>query len=145
MTLIEDSIPGAAQPRPQWRGVVALVSLLVLSVFSNAIYPPLLSIPSIRSTAWPVFAIMIACAVASLVLARRWRRPLTWVIAGVNTALPLSFAGAFFGLLALPHVDPRVGTQFPDFTLRDQNERPVALAEVLSQGPALLVFYRGHW
>lgn len=47
---------------------------------------------------------------------------------------------------------PQVGQKAPDFTLVDANNKPVALAELLSQpingkAPkgALLIFYRGYW
>jgi len=38
-----------------------------------------------------------------------------------------------------------VGDEAPDFTLPDAHGHPVALAEALRQGPAILVFYRGGW
>jgi hypothetical protein len=45
---------------------------------------------------------------------------------------------------------PRVGQKAPEFTLPDQNAKPVALADlILSQagkpGGAVLIFYRGFW
>ncbi|HTZ81430.1 MAG TPA: peroxiredoxin-like family protein [Stellaceae bacterium] len=38
-----------------------------------------------------------------------------------------------------------VGDAAPDFTLPDAHGRPVALADALRHGPAILVFYRGGW
>ena len=38
-----------------------------------------------------------------------------------------------------------VGDRAPDFTLSDQLGRLVRLAEILAQGPVILVFYRGDW
>ena len=40
---------------------------------------------------------------------------------------------------------PRVGQKAPDFTLPDQNGKPVALTDLLSRNGAVLIFYRGHW
>lgn len=47
---------------------------------------------------------------------------------------------------------PQVGQKAPEFTLIDTNNKPLALAELLSQpingkAPkgALLIFYRGYW
>ena len=33
----------------------------------------------------------------------------------------------------------------PDFTLPDQAGAPVALADLVAHGPAVVVFYRGFW
>jgi hypothetical protein len=41
---------------------------------------------------------------------------------------------------------PRVGENAPELTLPDQNEKPVALADLVSGSKAvLLIFYRGFW
>src|SRR5947207_5119155 len=41
---------------------------------------------------------------------------------------------------------PRVGDKAPEFTLPDQDEKPVALAEVVSGSKAVrLMFYLGFW
>ena len=40
---------------------------------------------------------------------------------------------------------PRIGEKAPAFTLPDQNNRPIALADLLSPHGAILIFYRGHW
>jgi hypothetical protein len=41
---------------------------------------------------------------------------------------------------------PRVGERAPEFTLVDQNGKPVALADLLSGSKAVvLIFYRGFW
>ncbi len=41
---------------------------------------------------------------------------------------------------------PRVGQKAPEFTLPDQNGKPVALADSLSRSKAVaLIFYRGFW
>jgi hypothetical protein len=40
---------------------------------------------------------------------------------------------------------PRVSEKAPEFTLPDQNGKPVALADLVSPNGAVLIFYRGHW
>jgi cytochrome oxidase Cu insertion factor (SCO1/SenC/PrrC family) len=42
---------------------------------------------------------------------------------------------------------PRVGQKAPDFTLPDQDGKPVALADLISEPGkgAVLIFYRGFW
>lgn len=41
---------------------------------------------------------------------------------------------------------PRVGEKAPEFTLEDQNEKAVALADLLARSKAVaLIFYRGFW
>jgi AhpC/TSA family len=67
------------------------------------------------------------------------------------TVALLAFAffayGVFYVARQLPAsaAAPRVGQKAPDFTLPDQNGRPVALADLISGKGALLIFYRGHW
>jgi peroxiredoxin len=38
-----------------------------------------------------------------------------------------------------------VGDVAPEFTLRDQHDRPFALSEALQRGPAVVLFVRGGW
>jgi uncharacterized protein with PQ loop repeat len=41
---------------------------------------------------------------------------------------------------------PRVGQKAPEFTLPDQDDKPVALANLVSGSKAVvLIFYRGFW
>src|SRR5690242_3900027 len=37
------------------------------------------------------------------------------------------------------------GEQAPDFTLPDALGHPVTLSQVLTQGPVIIIFYRGQW
>ena len=80
------------------------------------------------------------------------------ILAGFSALGVAAFVyGLFFEARKLPAVSegPRVGQQAPDFTLPDQNGKPVALAELLAAPPAgstatkaggaLLIFYRGFW
>jgi peroxiredoxin len=40
---------------------------------------------------------------------------------------------------------PQVGEAMPGFTMPDHEGRLVTLEEILSEGPAVLAFHRGHW
>ena len=39
----------------------------------------------------------------------------------------------------------KVGDRAPGFTLFNQDHVPVALADLLRQGPLVVSFFRGHW
>jgi hypothetical protein len=69
-------------------------------------------------------------AILSLLLFAEFAYPLFYVV----RQMPAS-AGA-----------PRVGEKAPEFTLPDQNGKPVALSDLASSARAvLLIFYRGYW
>jgi len=38
-----------------------------------------------------------------------------------------------------------VGTAIPEGTLRDQKGAETTVAALMGEGPAVFVFYRGHW
>lgn len=46
---------------------------------------------------------------------------------------------------AMPEPGLRVGEPAPDFVLPNANGREVRLSDLLTQGPVVLVFYRGAW
>ena len=65
---------------------------------------------------------------------------LLFVIFGLGSRLPASASA------------PRVGQKAPDFTLTDSTDKPVALAQLLTEPlnnkppkAVLLIFYRGYW
>jgi AhpC/TSA family len=39
----------------------------------------------------------------------------------------------------------KVGDRAPEFTLPDEDGRPVSLTSLLATGPVVLSFYRGRW
>jgi hypothetical protein len=95
-------------------------------------------------------------------LVRAFRQPELYrgkVFGSILAVLSAAGAGLFcFGLFVLARQlpasagAPRVGAKAPEFTLPDQNDKTVALAELLSSSTsgvktsaALLIFYRGHW
>lgn len=70
------------------------------------------------------------------------------IFAVVGTAIFALFAYAiFYEVWQLPAAAgaPHVGQKAPDFTLPDQNGKPIALADLISKSGAVLIFYRGHW
>jgi hypothetical protein len=92
-------------------------------------------------------------------MARAYREPQVYrgKVAGpiLSTLSLLAIAffcyGIFFMMRQLPAstAAPRAGQKAPDFTLPDQNGKPVGLADLLSSARnangVLLIFYRGHW
>jgi len=87
---------------------------------------------------------------------RRWfSKIVASVIAAISALLFAAFIFvAFVAARWLPPSTraPQVSQKAPEFTLKDTSDKPVALAELLSQPvnsrPArgvLLIFYRGYW
>ena len=60
----------------------------------------------------------------------------------LGTLSTLPFAGAC--LSTRGPVVP-TGQRAPDFNLQSHDGRAVTLDDLLLRGPAVLVFYRGHW
>jgi len=92
------------------------------------------------ATAW-----MMLAAALFLSLSAAWTDPRRWVrvVAGLELGCAALFLWAFFGFARLPAA--AVPARAPDFTLPDQDGRPVTLSAELARGPVLLVFFRGHW
>jgi hypothetical protein len=97
-------------------------------------------------------------------LTRAFRQPELYrgkILGSILTALSVAVVslfvfGVFYEFRQVPAsaAAPRVGQKAPDFTLPDQNGKPVTLAELLSSPPGagsarangvLLIFYRGFW
>ena len=98
-------------------------------------------------------------------LIRAFRQPEHYrgkILGSILTAVSLAGIGFFaYGLFYLVRqlpssaAAPRLGQKAPDFTLPDQNGKPVTLAELLASPSAgtagarangvLLIFYRGYW
>jgi cytochrome oxidase Cu insertion factor (SCO1/SenC/PrrC family) len=92
------------------------------------------------ATAW-----MMLASALFLGLTAAWRDRRRWVrvVAGLEVACGALALWAFFGLAKLPAA--AAPEEAPDFTLPDQDGRPVTLSAELARGPVLLVFFRGHW
>jgi len=128
-------------------------------------YPFFVLFPVTRDFPWVNLLLFCAGGVLLAVgLARTFRSPEQYrgkicgpIFAGLSLLMFGLFAyGVFYEVRQLPIAAgaPRVGQQAPDFTLPDQDKRPVGLSDLLSENtgtPAvkpnavLLIFYRGYW
>lgn len=136
----------------------------VLSLVAGFSYPLLLSDWEItRDYAW-LNLILFAPAISLLILGlRRAFKPDKGIVTKIFSSLAAAFGLLLLaGLLFLVFVAfrwlpesagaPQVGHKAPDFTLTDVNNKPVTLAQLLSEpinnNPprgVLLIFYRGYW
>ena len=141
---------------PLWLGFVfAILGFLSYTFF--------VQFPVTRDFPWANFLLFIVSAILLGVgLRRAFRQPEIYrgkVFGSVFAVLSFlilalfSFV-VFYELRQLPESKgaPRVGDAAPDFTLPDQDGKPIALADLLSSaapngkpGAALLIFYRGFW
>lgn len=136
----------------------------LLSLAAGFSYPFLLSDWEItRDYAW-LNLIMFAPAMVLLILGlRRAFKPDKGIVLKIFSSLAAAFGVLLLaGLLLLVFVAfrwlpesagaPQVGQKAPDFTLADSNNKPVMLAQLLSEPindkpprGVLLIFYRGYW
>jgi hypothetical protein len=136
----------------------------VLSLVAGFSYPFIFSNWEVtRDYAW-LNLILFAIATVLLILGlRRAFKADKGIVSKIFSSLAaalgvLLFAGllwvVFVGLRWLPASAgaPQVGQKAPDFTLTDMNNKPVTLAQLLSEPVnnkpprgMLLIFYRGYW
>src|SRR5947208_16724771 len=135
---------------PLWTGfLLALAGLFSYAVFSQ--------FPITRDFPW-VNLFLFGASVILLVLGltRAFGRPHVYrgkvfgpILAAISLLVFGLFAyGVFYVVRQMPASvgAPHVGETTPEFTLPDQNGKPVALADLLSGSRgAVLIFYRGHW
>lgn len=134
---------GAATRSATWPLVVSIL----IAVAGLPAYTLLLDVPWLRSTGIVAYALAAFGLILAIIFGRGARGKLGRIAIGAN-AFVLAFCFfVFFQLLSVP-APAAVADQLrvaPDFTAPNQESRPVSLAATLRQGPALLVFYRGHW
>ena len=71
----------------------------------------------------------------------RW--PWLWAVLVAGSALVLGACGWWNLTTRTPPLAE--SRKAPSFTLPDQSGKSVALDQLLEHGPAVVVFYRGHW
>jgi len=134
---------------PLWAGfIVAAGGLFSYEWFAQ--------FPVTRDFPWANLFIFAAGAVLLLIgLFRAFGRPQLYrgrifgsIFAAIALLLFAFFSYEIFYVLKqvpLSAQAPRVGEKAPEFSLPDQNGKPVALANLLSPNGAILIFYRGYW
>jgi hypothetical protein len=135
---------------PIWVGFVVVVA----GLFSYEFFA---QFPITRDLPWANLLLFGIGGVLLVVgLFRAFGRPQVYrgkAVGSILTALGLLLFAffsyeIFYALRQVPASTgaPRVGQNAPAFTLPDQNNKPVALADLLSGSNAVvLIFYRGFW
>jgi hypothetical protein len=141
--------------KKSWNWTLWIGFLLVLAGFFS--YPFFVLFPATRDFPWANLLLFGMGGILLVVgLARAFGRPQVYrgkifgpILAVVSLLASALFGyGAFYLVRQMPVSAgaPRVGEKAPVFTLREQNGKPVALADLLStRRGAVLIFYRGHW
>jgi hypothetical protein len=141
--------------KPRWNWPIWVGFVLVLGgLFSYTFFA---QFPITRDFPWANLLLLGIGVVLLIVgLFRAFGRPRLYrgkIFGSIFTAIAVFFLAFFcyeiFYVLrrAPPSLGaPRVGQRAPEFTLPDQNEQPIALADLLSRSKAVvLIFYRGFW
>ena len=138
-----------------WNWSLWIGFLLALAGFLT--YPFFTQFPATRDFPWANFLLFGVGGVLLLAgLVRAFGKPKLYrgkIFGSILATLSLLgfclFAYLiFFELKQVPASTgaPRVGQKAPEFTLPDQNNKPVALTDLLSGSKgAVLIFYRGFW
>ena len=124
--------------------MLAIIAL-VLTIVAFPAYVFTMDTAVLRNTGVVLFGVAGVGVILGLISITKpgfWRRAafaLNLVIAGL-------FVYGFLFLTQLPETPvAQQAAHVPDFTLMDQNGKPVTLAKLRAKGPVHLVFYRGYW
>jgi hypothetical protein len=135
---------------PIWIGFVSVV----IGLFSYGFF---VRFPTTRDFPWANLLLFgIAAAFLIVGLFRAFGRPQVYrgkIFGSIFTAIAVLVVaffsyGIFYVVRQVPASTgaPRVGQKAPDFTLLNQNGKPVGLGDLLSGSRAVaLIFYRGFW
>ena len=138
-----------------WNWALWTGFLVVIAGFGS--YPFLVFIPALRDFPWANFALLALGLVLLVVgLFRAFGRPTLYrgkIFGSIFAILSLCIVAGFSYLIFYEEYQvppstgaPRPGQQAPDFTLPDQDEKPVALSNLVAGSKAVvLIFYRGFW
>lgn len=135
----------AAPPRRGWSALLGLMLTFLAPFLQMTVF---MSVPVLSRTGAAMLGLMALGALLAIRAVWTDRRFGNGICAFVSTALTVFMAIAYPMMTRLPppmQEPPLAGAKAPDFTLVNHLGAPVTLAEGLSQGPTLLVFYRGHW
>lgn len=139
--------------RVNWPIVVGF--LLVLAGLLT--YPFFVQFPITRDFPWAnLFILLTGAFVLGVGLTRAFRQRQLYrgrIVGSALAVLSLFVIGffsyaAFYVVRQVPASQgaPQLGQKAPEFTLPDQDGKPLALADLTSANRALLlIFYRGHW
>ncbi len=139
----DTAIPTAEARRPSRLPLLGLL----LTLAAPFAYWGSIGFPMLRATGLAAFVTAGLGCFLGLVGALRGTNRRGRILAGAGVAVTALYVAAFFGLAALPAAAATlaVGKPVPSFIIPDQNCQSVSLGDAHADGPALLVFYRGHW
>jgi protein-S-isoprenylcysteine O-methyltransferase Ste14 len=141
--------------KKSWNWTLWVGFLLVLVGFFS--YAFFVLFPATRDFPWVNLTLFCLGGILLVVgLARAFGRPQVFrgkifgpILAVIGLLVVGLFAyGVFYEVRQMPASAgaPRIGESAPEFTLPDQDAKPVALSDILrSSQAAVLIFYRGHW
>lgn len=119
---------------------------LLLVILGPVAYMLLIDIPWLRSSGIAAFVLMGAGTILAVRAALMDRRLRCRSLAVLSLLITATWLVGFFILARIPQAPDFAALQSaPDFTLPDEEGRPVSMKAAVSEGPVLLVFYRGFW